>query len=586
MSWEKFDNIKGPKGDPGPVGTVANVTVTTRNAGSGATAEISGSGASSVLKLGIPRGDQGLRGPAGTIASASAESVAAGENAAVIMSGTMDVKHAHFRVPRGLPGVNAVPADEAVAAYLGSVDTESRAALVDAVAEIAPPANLRHATRAPIYIAHRGGANVYPEHSREAYLAAHAAGFAPEVDVMQLADGTLVCHHDATTGRTLTGPNVNVNTLTEAEWRARRVLPTSGPDLKTSRYGSTMTLDDYFDLFGGKGLQHLEIKNPTPIQDVIDVVKARNLERSVVLHSNTRPYAERIAAEGIYAGYVTSTTTHTPESLAQAGITYLSVSLGVGAAYVGDAVAAGLTVLGWTANTLTTAAEFLSWGCHGVYSDDPWLVSGRGMNRTMSENDGYLLPDTSVNVGGKTGGASYLHLRGDEYYLYNSPQPPWNRIGVKLGAFGVGGGTARIYLTVRGLKSFPSATANQAWLFGVYLGSQNGGEAITEQGAFKCKLAMVRRSGRKQAYLVPSEGAAAQDLGHIDEPLPYDDPLGELPEMRFLVIFNNTHTQIHNLTLGDAPLIVECPSLSGDDNYVSIGINQSQAAISRIEVVR
>ncbi|AQY01615.1 hypothetical protein B2G67_09145 [Microbacterium foliorum] len=47
------------------------------------------------------------------------------------MSGTTEVKHAHFKVPRGLPGSNAIENDEAVAAYLGAVDSALTSAFYD-----------------------------------------------------------------------------------------------------------------------------------------------------------------------------------------------------------------------------------------------------------------------------------------------------------------------------------------------------------------------------------------------------------------------------------------------------------------------
>lgn len=75
------------------------------------------------------RGKKGDKGDPGSIASADAESVAANEPAAVVMTGTDAVKHAHFKIPRGLPGLNAVPADAGIAAYVAAVETATRAAL-------------------------------------------------------------------------------------------------------------------------------------------------------------------------------------------------------------------------------------------------------------------------------------------------------------------------------------------------------------------------------------------------------------------------------------------------------------------------
>jgi len=74
------------------------------------------------------QGDRGFRGPAGTFSKASARSVAAGSPAAVRMSGSEDAKEVEFDIPRGLPGMNAIAADEAVAAYVAAQDSETGAA--------------------------------------------------------------------------------------------------------------------------------------------------------------------------------------------------------------------------------------------------------------------------------------------------------------------------------------------------------------------------------------------------------------------------------------------------------------------------
>lgn len=132
MAWELIDNIRGPKGDQGDKGdsaTIGSASAQTLAPGSPATVALSGPGSAQHVQFGIPKGDKGDRGPAGTISSASAVSVAAGEPARVIMSGTADVMHADFEIPRGLPGVNAVENDEAVAAYVGAVDSETRGVL-------------------------------------------------------------------------------------------------------------------------------------------------------------------------------------------------------------------------------------------------------------------------------------------------------------------------------------------------------------------------------------------------------------------------------------------------------------------------
>lgn len=73
--------------------------------------------------MGIVRTITNLRGPAARIISFIAKGVAADQPAAARMTGPDQGLQIEVDVPRGLPGVNAVPADEAVAVYLAASDS-------------------------------------------------------------------------------------------------------------------------------------------------------------------------------------------------------------------------------------------------------------------------------------------------------------------------------------------------------------------------------------------------------------------------------------------------------------------------------
>lgn len=94
-----------------------------------------------VTRLGTFKGDKGETGDTGTLAFATAESVPAGDSAAVEMLGPVSNRGAHFKIPRGLPGVNAVPADEAVAQYLDATDSATGIAFRDMLREISQSVN-------------------------------------------------------------------------------------------------------------------------------------------------------------------------------------------------------------------------------------------------------------------------------------------------------------------------------------------------------------------------------------------------------------------------------------------------------------
>lgn len=82
------------------------------------------------------KGDRGLTG---TFAGVTVESIAAGAPAEASTSGPEDAKVLHLKIPRGLPGVNAVPADEAVAAFIAGLDTDTRDAFNTATGWVSVP---------------------------------------------------------------------------------------------------------------------------------------------------------------------------------------------------------------------------------------------------------------------------------------------------------------------------------------------------------------------------------------------------------------------------------------------------------------
>ncbi len=136
MSWQKFENIKGPQGDKGEPGTISSVSAETAPAGAPARAVLTGT-TDVHLHLELPRGDRGEQGPPGVASSASAESVPYGTAPEVVLSQEGELVHARFKIPSGAPGVNAVPTEEAVGAYLSQPSSPSRPGLESGIAQIA-----------------------------------------------------------------------------------------------------------------------------------------------------------------------------------------------------------------------------------------------------------------------------------------------------------------------------------------------------------------------------------------------------------------------------------------------------------------
>lgn len=103
MAWTGIDNIKGAPGRDGRDGRDGK------------------------------DGQKGEKGDTGTFASWSGEMLPADQQLQIVVSGAPDARHVHLKIPRGLPGLNAVPADAGVAAYIAAQGTAAQAALAGLV---------------------------------------------------------------------------------------------------------------------------------------------------------------------------------------------------------------------------------------------------------------------------------------------------------------------------------------------------------------------------------------------------------------------------------------------------------------------
>lgn len=114
---------RGPVGDTGPANTLAIGTVTTGAAGSSASATITGSAPSQTLNLTIPRGDvgeqgiQGIQGATGNTGPANSLSIGtvttgeAGSSASANITGTAPTQTLDLTIPRGDTGNTGAQGD-------------------------------------------------------------------------------------------------------------------------------------------------------------------------------------------------------------------------------------------------------------------------------------------------------------------------------------------------------------------------------------------------------------------------------------------------------------------------------------------
>lgn len=226
----------------------------------------------------------------------------------------------------------------------------------------------------PIIVGHRGGARVHPEHTLEGYRECFRSGFLPEVDIRQLSTGELVAVHDATTGRTMTGPSTAVNTMSKDEWKRRTV---KSPWLGGAGAAPAMW-EEVLDEFGGRTVIVAEIKDDAATADVIDSVARRGLHRSVILQSFTLATVQETAQAGIASMYLCGKTTAvTPQDLASDGIEFLGPGKGMASVDIATFQAGGIKVVPYTVGLPADWIDLQAKGVDGAFFDDPWGATGR-----------------------------------------------------------------------------------------------------------------------------------------------------------------------------------------------------------------
>lgn len=232
--------------------------------------------------------------------------------------------------------------------------------------------------KTPWIAGHRGGANIYPEHSLEGYKATVASGYLPEIDLRKLADGSFAVLHDATVNRTMTGVSGDVSNLTRAQFKRGKVKnPIPGGD-----YGTPLLWDEVLDLFGGHGLL-VEAKNPAEAAEIIATINARGLQGSIILSSFDYNSAVLIADAGLVSLYlVQGSVAQTPAQIKAAGIEYIGISRGTAQSSFAAFKAAGLKMATWTVEDPIQGDFDTDRGAVGLISDDPWYVSGH--NRVLT----------------------------------------------------------------------------------------------------------------------------------------------------------------------------------------------------------
>ncbi|MFJ5887506.1 glycerophosphodiester phosphodiesterase [Streptomyces californicus] len=235
--------------------------------------------------------------------------------------------------------------------------------------------------------AHRGGAGESPENSWDALRAARAYCQVLDIDARLLADGTLVSMHDATIDR-VTNKSGTALTLTAAQLAAARIDPSTWfaagyPDLPIP------TVEDILNELGGRYVLTIEAKDAASVPTLAAMIKARRLEQSVLINTNTPSVATAIKDAGCLSHLWRSAAqmaTDVPATIKATGADLLDLDINGTDAQITAAIAQAYPLGVW-AHTLTRRVQrtrALALGMRGIITDYPAYVSGAVPRRTAS----------------------------------------------------------------------------------------------------------------------------------------------------------------------------------------------------------
>lgn len=369
--------------------------------------------------------------------------------------------------------------------------------------------------RYPLYIAHRGGPQRYPEHSIEAYRAAADDGFAVEPDLDALADGSIVCLHDSTVDRTMTGTGA-ASSLTRAQWEALRIKAPFAP-LGGGR-GTPCYWLDVLREFGGRCLLVPEIKNASIAPAVIESIASRGLYRAVIVQSFSYSVAQAAAARGIAAMYLSDAVgtgggNPTAAQVLASGIGFLGCSTSASSAYIAAAKAAGLKVIAYTVNTkAATTTAITTNGADGVFTDDPWFITDRlppADTDPWASKRGW--PGGQL-MNGVSGGLT--HFRTD---MMGGDVGAGASAGFNHNWAGVRTSTGRVRVAAR-VHFLPSANTDTSRWISIWIGTFETDGTFTDGGSGTASEAgyhfLFRRTGTMDVY-AKAAGAGAGSIATV-----------------------------------------------------------------------
>ena len=240
----------------------------------------------------------------------------------------------------------------------------------------------------PYYLPHRGGSNVFPEETREAFRGAVALGCSHlELDVHALADGAGGVNYDSTVDRVMVASG-SVDKFTSGTWQ-QQVVDASAWFSPAWANTQPVLFDEVARDFGGKVILHPEAKIDSRAgQAITRSVQKYGIQRSVVVWTFYLQFLEganNAIAAGLTCGYISPTGSADPTTLNAAYTHYMVDKDACTDARITELVATGRKIHVYTVNRRVDRDRYLALGVTGLVTDEPVYLAGDGPWRRTTD---------------------------------------------------------------------------------------------------------------------------------------------------------------------------------------------------------
>lgn len=218
----------------------------------------------------------------------------------------------------------------------------------------------------PLYICHRGAANIYPENTLEAFKGCLSQNNVIEMDVQTLVDGSLGVMHDTTIDRTSTRTG-KVGDFSAMGFRNLEIDILPG-----YKNVNAPLFEDIVSTFGKAAIYVPESKDKKSVREIVDTLDRYDLREYSLIQSSDINDLQYAVSKGYQTLLLSNNAS--PDTILQNGIRYVGVSQNVSDAYIQSCISKGLKIIVYTINNRYLKNNFLSKGVSGFFTDDPFYL--------------------------------------------------------------------------------------------------------------------------------------------------------------------------------------------------------------------